>query len=120
MPNALPKMVEERIVSFSLAHPGLGPQRVAAELAREKWGGLRVSKNGICSLPRRRRRALAEPIVVLPPMNRCREGAVNKSLEGALRAHHNEQPLQSLDPVVGTWTLEPILPAHLRPTFGAT
>ena len=47
MPNALPKMVEERIVSFSLAHPGLGPQRVAAELAREKWGGMRVSKNGV-------------------------------------------------------------------------
>ena len=38
MPNALPKMIEERIVSFSLAHPGLGPRRVASELAREKWG----------------------------------------------------------------------------------
>ncbi len=25
MPNALPKMIEERIVSFSIAHPGLGP-----------------------------------------------------------------------------------------------
>jgi hypothetical protein len=25
MPNQLPKMIEERIVSFSLAHPGLGP-----------------------------------------------------------------------------------------------
>ena len=39
MPNALPKMIEERIVSFSIAHPGLGPRRVASELAREKWGG---------------------------------------------------------------------------------
>ena len=29
MPNQLSKMVEERIVSFSLAHPGLGPKRVA-------------------------------------------------------------------------------------------
>ena len=47
MPNALPKMVEQRIVSFSIAHPGLGPQRVASELARPKWGGLRVSKNGV-------------------------------------------------------------------------
>jgi len=32
MPNALPKMIEERIVSFSIAHPGLGPKRVASEL----------------------------------------------------------------------------------------
>jgi hypothetical protein len=46
MPNALPKMVEERIVSFSIAHPGLGPRRVASELAREKWGGIVVSSNG--------------------------------------------------------------------------
>lgn len=42
MPNALPKMVEERILAFSIAHPGLGPQRVASELAREKWGGIVV------------------------------------------------------------------------------
>jgi transposase-like protein len=42
MPNQLPKMIEERIVSFSIAHPGLGPRRVASELAREKWGGIVV------------------------------------------------------------------------------
>lgn len=36
MPNALPKMIEERIVSFSIAHPGLGPRRVASELAKKK------------------------------------------------------------------------------------
>jgi transposase InsO family protein len=47
MPNQLPKMVEERIVSFALAHPGLGPRRVASELAREKWGGIIVSSNGV-------------------------------------------------------------------------
>src|SRR5918998_3496558 len=47
MPNALPKMIEERIVSFSIAHPGLGPKRVASELAREKWGGIIVSPNGV-------------------------------------------------------------------------
>jgi transposase InsO family protein len=47
MPNAFPKMIEERIVSFSLAHPGLGPRRVASELAREKWGGIIVSANGV-------------------------------------------------------------------------
>src|ERR1022692_1121658 len=32
MPNALPKMIEERIVSFAIAHPGLGPRRVAGPL----------------------------------------------------------------------------------------
>jgi hypothetical protein len=47
MPNQLPKMVEERIVSFSLAHPGLGPKRVAAELGREKWGAIVASPNGV-------------------------------------------------------------------------
>jgi transposase InsO family protein len=47
MPNALPKMVEQRIVSFAIAHPGLGPKRVSSELAREKWGGILVSPNGV-------------------------------------------------------------------------
>jgi transposase InsO family protein len=47
MPNQLARMVEERIVSFSIAHPGLGPRRVASELAREKWGGIVVSPNGV-------------------------------------------------------------------------
>ena len=47
MPNQLPAMVEERIVAFAIAHPGLGPRRVAAELARAKWGGIVVSPNGV-------------------------------------------------------------------------
>jgi len=47
MPNQLPKMVEERILSFSIAHPGLGPKRVASELARHKWGAIVVSPNGV-------------------------------------------------------------------------
>lgn len=47
MPNQLPAMVEERIVSFSIAHPGLGPKRVASELGREKWGAIVVSPNGV-------------------------------------------------------------------------
>jgi transposase len=47
MPNQLPKIIEERIVSFSIAHPGLGPRRVASELAREKWGGIIVSPSGV-------------------------------------------------------------------------
>jgi transposase InsO family protein len=47
MPNQLPKMVEERILSFSIAHPGFGPRRVAAALARPEWGGIVVSANGV-------------------------------------------------------------------------
>jgi transposase InsO family protein len=47
MPNQLPAMVEERIVAFAIAHPGLGPRRIASELARPKWGGIVVSHNGV-------------------------------------------------------------------------
>jgi len=53
MPNQLPQMVEERIVAFSIAHPGLGPKRIASELARPKWGGLLVSANGVWRCLRR-------------------------------------------------------------------
>ncbi|HZK16070.1 MAG TPA: helix-turn-helix domain-containing protein [Solirubrobacterales bacterium] len=47
MPNQLPKMIEERILSFSIAHPGLGPKRIAGELRRSKWGAIVVSPNGV-------------------------------------------------------------------------
>jgi transposase InsO family protein len=47
MPNELGPHLEQRIIAFSLAHPGFGPRRISAELAREKWGGLRISPHGI-------------------------------------------------------------------------
>ena len=47
MPNQLSVMVEQRIVAFALGHPGLGPRRIAARLARPEWGGLLVSPNGV-------------------------------------------------------------------------
>jgi transposase InsO family protein len=53
MPNQLPALVEERIVAFALAHPGLGPRRIASELGREKWGGIVVSHNGVWRVLRR-------------------------------------------------------------------
>jgi len=53
MPNQLSPLVEERIVAFALGHPGLGPRRIAAELARPRWGGLRVSHNGVWRCLRR-------------------------------------------------------------------
>jgi transposase len=45
--NQLSPLVEERIVAFALGHPGLGPKRIAAELRKERWGGLDVSHNGV-------------------------------------------------------------------------
>lgn len=47
MPNQLSLLVEERIVAFSLGHPGFGPRRIAAQLRRPEWGGLVVSPNGV-------------------------------------------------------------------------
>ena len=34
-------------MAFSLGHPGFGPARIAAELARPRWGGIRLSQNGV-------------------------------------------------------------------------
>lgn len=47
MPNQLSALVEQRIVAFSLGHPGWGPKRIASRLARPEWGGLIVSPNGV-------------------------------------------------------------------------
>lgn len=47
MPNQLSVMIEQRIVAFCLGHPGHGPRRIAARLARPEWGGLVVSANGV-------------------------------------------------------------------------
>src|SRR5436309_10191327 len=53
MPNQTPRMVEERIVAFAIAHPGLGPRRIAAELARDKWGGVIISPSSVWRALRR-------------------------------------------------------------------
>jgi transposase InsO family protein len=53
MPNQLSAVIEERIVSFAIAHPGLGPKRIVGELAREKWGAIEVSPNGVYKTLRR-------------------------------------------------------------------
>src|SRR6266487_1599454 len=53
MPNQLSPLLEQRILAFALGHPGLGPRRVAAELARPRWGGLLVSANGVWRCLRR-------------------------------------------------------------------
>jgi transposase InsO family protein len=53
MPNQISPVIEQRILAFSLAHPGFGPRRIAAELARERWGGLVLSPNGVWGVLRR-------------------------------------------------------------------
>ncbi len=53
MPNQIPDHIEHRILAFCLAQPGLGPARVAAELRRERWGGLKISPNGVWRTLRR-------------------------------------------------------------------
>jgi transposase InsO family protein len=53
MPNQIGPHLEERIVAFSLGHPGYGPRRISAELAREKWGGIRISEHGVWRVLRR-------------------------------------------------------------------
>jgi hypothetical protein len=39
--------LEQRIIAFALGHPELGPRRISAELARDKWGGIRITEHGI-------------------------------------------------------------------------
>jgi len=53
MPNAIPVLIEQRIVAFALGHPGYGPAHISSELRREKWGGLVVSANGVWRVLRR-------------------------------------------------------------------
>lgn len=53
MPNAVSPMIEQKVVAFSLGHPGFGPARIAAELRQERWGGIELSPNGIWRILRR-------------------------------------------------------------------
>jgi transposase InsO family protein len=53
MPNQTSQLVEARILAFSLGQPGLGPRRISATLAQERWGGIRVSPNGVWRVLRR-------------------------------------------------------------------
>ena len=53
MPNQLGPHLEQRVIAFSLGHPGFGPRRISAELARPKWGALRISEHGIWRVLRR-------------------------------------------------------------------
>ena len=47
MPNEIGPHLEQRVIAFALGQPGHGPRRIAAELAREKWGGIHISEHGV-------------------------------------------------------------------------
>jgi transposase InsO family protein len=53
MANATSPLIEQRVVAFALGHPGFGPARIAAELARPKWGEISLSPNGVWRVLRR-------------------------------------------------------------------
>jgi len=53
MPNQIGPHLEHRVLAFAIGHPGFGPRRISAELAREKWGGIRISEHGIWRVLRR-------------------------------------------------------------------
>jgi transposase len=53
MPNQTSQLVEQRVIAFSLGHPGLGPRRVSATLAQVRWGGIVISPNGVWRVLRR-------------------------------------------------------------------
>jgi transposase InsO family protein len=53
MPNEIGPHLEQRVIAFALGHPGYGPRRISAELARQKWGGIRISEHGVWRVLRR-------------------------------------------------------------------
>lgn len=77
MPNQTPPWREEQVVAFALGHPGLGPRRIAAQLA---LAGAPVSANAVYKVlrrhglaTRRRRLALVAGYAAPPEPERRRE-----------------------------------------------
>jgi hypothetical protein len=89
MPNAIPPMVEQRILALALAYPGWGPDRLSLELGREKWGGLKVSANGVWRVLKRH--GLNTRAKRLSPGLRLRGTAPAGATRAAARASHRGQ-----------------------------
>lgn len=53
MPNQVAPWLEERVIAFSLGHPGLGPRRISAQMRLPMWGGLVISPSGVFKVLRR-------------------------------------------------------------------
>jgi hypothetical protein len=89
MPNQIGPHLEQRVIAFSPGHPGYGPGRIRAELAREKWGGIEVCQHGVWRV-------------------RCRVGLNTTSKRLALPARHRDhlraqaRSIYASDPI-GYW-----------------
>ena len=53
MPNQTNPLIEQRVLAFAIANPGLGPRRISATLAQDRWGGIVISHNGVWRILRR-------------------------------------------------------------------
>ena len=53
MSNSISPLVEQRVVAIALGHPGFGPARISADLARPKCGGFLLSASGVWRVLRR-------------------------------------------------------------------
>ncbi len=53
LPNRTPPWLEQHLLALSLGHPGWGPDRLAVELRRPRWGGHRISPHGVWRVLRR-------------------------------------------------------------------
>src|SRR5512147_3212524 len=69
MPNQIGPHLEGRVIAFSLGHPGFGARRISSELRRPKWGGIRISENGVYrgAAPGRAEHPLQAPGADRPP-----------------------------------------------------
>ena len=95
MPNQTSPMIEQRVLAFALAHPGHGPGGSAPSWPGAKWGGIRISANGVWRVLRRhglitraRRLALVAGYAAPPEPARPRPGrcATSGSPPGRARA----------------------------------
>ena len=92
MPNQFSQQTERRIVAFALAHPGAGPDRIASELRREKWGELVVSASRVYRVLRRHGRLEARAIGQLERQSPA--GAEQLGREW-VRRHANERAVRA-------------------------
>lgn len=88
MPNAISHQLEQQVVAFALAHPAFGPHRIAAELKRERWGGIAISGNGVWRVLRRHglqhrrvRLALVAGVISPPELARPAQPAEERHLK---------------------------------------
>jgi hypothetical protein len=66
MPNAIGPLIQQRVVAFALGHPGFGPVRISAELARPTWGGAGSTPPSMSRRPSPGRNCMPRPATRRP------------------------------------------------------